>query len=204
MQTYGQTPTKCRNYNHQPSCSTISQWLTHTDHQVGAKTHVLNANLQKQLLSEFDQKSKIKSQEFSKFVANKKALYIWAIWQSVLSCSQKNYPVNPQAGRLIEFLNQLHTFFWSDNSSLSFGPYKQVIVVKLMNNYSNNKPDDPYGFKEEVKIKHDVVKAVASRFLNGTAAMMKLLSGEAPPIDWDDYCQLTLSNKSYGKREATT
>ena len=38
------------------------------------KTHVFKANLQKQLLSDFDQKFKIKSQEYSKFVADKKAL----------------------------------------------------------------------------------------------------------------------------------
>ena len=38
------------------------------------QTHVFNANLQKELLSEFKRNSKIKSQEFSKFIANKKAL----------------------------------------------------------------------------------------------------------------------------------
>ena len=38
------------------------------------QTHFLNANLLKQLLLEFYKKSKIKSQEFSKFTANKKAL----------------------------------------------------------------------------------------------------------------------------------
>ena len=38
------------------------------------KTHVFNANLQKQLMSDFNQKSKVKSQEQSKFIAGKKAL----------------------------------------------------------------------------------------------------------------------------------
>ena len=36
--------------------------------------HVFDANLQKELLLEFEQNSQIKSQEFSKFVADKKAL----------------------------------------------------------------------------------------------------------------------------------
>ena len=36
--------------------------------------HIFNANLQKQSLLEFDQISRIKSKEFSKFVADKKAL----------------------------------------------------------------------------------------------------------------------------------
>ena len=67
----------------------------------------------------------------------------------------------------MEFLNQVRTvYFGSDNRGLSFGPYTQVVAVKSMNNYSNNKPHGPHGFKEEIKIKYDAVKAVAGRFLN--------------------------------------
>ena len=61
-----------------------------------------------------------------------------------------------------------------------------------MHNYSKNKPHDPHGFKEEVKIKYNAVKAVAGNFLNGTATMMELLAATAPPIDLAGYCQLTL------------
>ena len=50
-----------------------------------------------------------------------------------------------------------------------------------MNNYSNNKPHDPHGFKEEVKIKYDTLKAVAEKFLNRTAVMMALLETETVP-----------------------
>ena len=134
------------------------------------QTHVLNANLQKQLLSEFDQKSKIKSQEFSKFVADKKALMTIIFRQCNKATKTEislgaNYNAHRQAGNLIEFLNQLHTVcFRSDDGGLSYGPYKQVIEVKLMNNYSNNKPHDYHGFKEEVTIKYDAIKAVAGRF----------------------------------------
>ena len=63
-----------------------------------------------------------------------------------------------------------------------------------MNNYSNNKPHDPHVFnhvfKEEVKIKYSVVKAVPGRFPNGTAAMMALLKVEAVPLTWADYCAM--------------
>ena len=38
------------------------------------QTNVFNPNLQKELLSEFDWNSKIRSQEYSKFLANRKAL----------------------------------------------------------------------------------------------------------------------------------
>ena len=40
------------------------------------RTHVFDANLQSQLLSNFAQKSKIKSLEHSKFIADKRALMI--------------------------------------------------------------------------------------------------------------------------------
>ena len=74
----------------------------------------------------------------------------------------------------------------SNNRGLSFGPYKQVVAVKSINNYSNNKPHDPHSFKEEVKIKHDAVKAVVGRFRNGTATIMALLKVKA--LTWVDYC----------------
>ena len=38
------------------------------------QTHVFDANLQKELLSEYKQNSKKKSQEYAKFLADKKAL----------------------------------------------------------------------------------------------------------------------------------
>ena len=79
-------------------------------------------------------------------------------------------------------------------------PYKQVVVVKLMINYSNNKPHDTHGFKKEVQIKYDAVKAVAGRFQNETAVMAELLAAVASPIDWVRYCQLIFLNNLYGKR----
>ena len=46
--------------------------------------------------------------------------------------------VDHQAGRLIEFLKQLHTVcVGGDDSGLSYAPYKQVVIVKLLNNYSS-------------------------------------------------------------------
>ena len=124
------------------------------------QTNIFNANLQKQLLSEFDQKSKIKSQEFSKFVADKKALMTIIFGQYDKATKTKialgaTYNANRQAGNLIKFFKQVHIVcFGNNNRGLSFGPYKQVVAVKLMNNYSNNKPHDAHGFKKEVKIKY--------------------------------------------------
>ena len=63
--------------------------------------------------------------------------------------------------------------------------------MKLLNHFSNNKPHDPHGYKEEVKIKYDSVKVIAGNFPNGTTAMMVLLAAEAVLLDWVVYCALT-------------
>ena len=41
-----------------------------------------------------------------------------------------------------------------------------------MNTYTNKEPQDPHGFKEQVKIKYHVTKTIAGKFPNGTAALM--------------------------------
>ena len=56
--------------------------------------------------------------------------------------------------------------------------------MKPLNNFSNTKLHDPYGFKEEIKIKFDAIKAVVEKFPNGTEAMMELLKVESIPLTW--------------------
>ena len=65
---------RCKSYNRHQNCSTISQWLMCAHYLVGTANTLFNANLQNQLLSKLDQKAKTKPQNFSKFVADKKAL----------------------------------------------------------------------------------------------------------------------------------
>jgi len=94
------------------------------------QTHVLNANLQKQLLSDFNQKSKIKSQEYSKFVVDKKALMTIIFRQCNEATKteialRETYNADHQAMNLLEFLKRVRTVrFKSDNGGLSFWPYK--------------------------------------------------------------------------------
>ena len=94
------------------------------------------------------------------------------------------YKMDCQDRDLIELLKRVHTVcFKSNNGGLSFGPYKQVVAVKSINNYSNIKPHEPHGFKKEVKIKYDAVKVVVEKFPNGTGAMIELLRAEIPALD---------------------
>ena len=85
----------------------------------------------------------------------------------------------------------MHTvYFSSDNSGLSYGPYKQVVAIKSMNNYTNNEPHNTRGFKDQVNIKYEATKAIAGKFPNGTAALMELLSNSPVSVDWAGYCAL--------------
>ena len=78
-------------------------------------------------------------------------------------------------------MEQLCTvYFGSDDGDLPYRPYKQVVAIKSINNYTNNKPHDPHGFKEQVKIKYTATKAIARKFPNGTAALMELLNNAHP------------------------
>ena len=88
-------------------------------------THVFDENLQKQLLLEFKQRSKIKSQEFSKFVSDKNVLITIIFGQCDEATKSEialgeNYNADRQAWKLIKFFNQLRTIcFGSNNRGLS-------------------------------------------------------------------------------------
>ena len=65
-----------------------------------------------------------------------------------------------------------------------------------MNNYTNNESYGHHGFKEQVKIKFEATKAISGRFLNGTAALMELLSKAQPTaLDWAAYCSLPVNKQ---------
>ena len=70
-----------------------------------------------------------------------------------IACGRTS-PADCQDKNFMKFLQRVCIVcFGSNDGGLSFRLYKQVVAVKLMNNYSNKKPHDPHGFKEEVKIK---------------------------------------------------
>ena len=130
------------------------------------------------------------------FVPDKKALMTIIYGQYDKAAKTKTtlgetYKVYCQDRNLIKFLKQVHTVcIGSDNRRLYFVPYKQAVVVKLMNNYSNNKSHNFPGFKEEVKIKYNAVKVMIEKFPNRTGVMIELLGVERPTLDLVAYCTM--------------
>ena len=83
----------------------------------------------------------------------------------------------------------------SDDGGLSSKPYKNVVVGNSLNNFSNVKPNDPHGFKEELKINYNAVLAVVGEFPNSSGPMLQLLAVEVPVLDWAAYCGMTVANQ---------
>ena len=52
-----------------------------------------------------------------------------------------------------------------------------------LNIFSNAKSNDPHGFKEELKIKYNVILAVVGKFPNNAGPMLELLAAEVPAFD---------------------
>ena len=170
-------------------------------HQTGQQTVLTNANLQRQLLPEYEHNPKNQSQEFPNFFQDKKSSITILFGQCDEATQTEialgdNYTEDRNEGRLLAFIERLCAIcFGSDDGGLSYAPYEQVVAIKSLNIYTNNDTNDPYGFKEQVKIKNKVTKAIVGRFPNGTATLMHLLSKAEPALDWDDYCALPIAGR---------
>ena len=92
--------------------------------------------------------------------------------------------------------------FGGDDGGLSYAPYKQAVAIKSLNTYTNNDPQDPHGFKEQVMIKYKATKAIVRKFPNGTTALTHLLSKAEPLLDWDGYCALPEENRLVWEKRA--
>ena len=123
------------------------------------ETIVTNVNLQKQLLLKYKRNSQIKSQEYSKFLQDKKSVCTILYGQCDEATQTEialgdNYTEDRDEGRLLAFIERLRAIcFGGNNGGLSYPPYKQVVAIKSLNTYTNNEVHDPNGFKGQVKIK---------------------------------------------------
>ena len=149
-----------------------------------------------ELLSEYKHNSKKKSQEYAKFLGDKKSLIAILFGQCDEATQTKialraSYTADRDARRFLDFIKWMRTVcFGGDDSGLSYRLYKQVVAIKSLNTYINNDLQDPHGYKEQVKIKYEATKAIVGKFPNGTAALMELLSNAPAPLDWAGYYAL--------------
>ena len=139
-----------------------------------------------QLLSQYKRNSRIKSQEYSKFLQDKKSLWTILYGQCDEATQTEialwdNYTEDRNEGRLLAFFEQVRAICFSgDDGGLSYPSYKQIVTVKSLNTCINNEVHDPNSFKEQVKIKYKATKAIVRRSPNGITTLMHILSSTKP------------------------
>ena len=100
--------------------------------EIMEQTHAFNANFQKELLLEYKRDSKNKSQEYTKFLVDKKALITISFGQCDEATKteialREIYDADCQAKKLSVFIEQTRTVcFGSNDGCLSYGPYKKL------------------------------------------------------------------------------
>ena len=97
------------------------------------------------------------------------------------------YPVDCDNGNVVKFLDKIKLICYEsdDDGGLSHKPYNIAVAVKSLHNYTNPKPDDPHGLKEELKVKYDATLAIAKKFPNRTALIEQLLKDDGGQT-WND------------------
>ena len=77
------------------------------------------------------------------------------------------YEANQEVGNLVNFFERLQYICYQNNDGgLSYNLYKGVIATKSLLNFTNRRPNDPHGYKEELKIKYSTTTAIIRKFLN--------------------------------------
>ena len=97
---------------------------------------------------------------------------------------------------ITESTHQATQYNKSDDDGLSHKPYnKMVVAVKSLHNFSNSKPSNPHTFKEELKIKYNVMLAIVRKFPNRTGVMEQFIKVEISSLTWANYCTMTPANQ---------
>ena len=101
------------------------------------------------------------------------------------------YAFDCDNGNIINILHRLKFICYEIiDRGLSHKPYKIAVAVKSLHNYTNLKPDNPHGFKEELKVKYNATLAIVGKFPNGTALMEKLLKEDGGKPR-NNYCKMS-------------
>ena len=95
------------------------------------QTNVTDANLQKQLLLVYKRNSKNKSQEYTKFLADKKSVILILFGQRDEATQTKialriNYTEDRDEGRLLAFIEQLRSICFSNNDGGYMRPINKL------------------------------------------------------------------------------
>ena len=131
-----------------PNCGLINRQTRH-HLRIGGSDSCHKRKRTNKLLSEYKRNSKNKSQEYSKFVQDKKSLCT-ILYGKCSEATQTefalpdNYTEDRDEGRLLAFIERLRAIcFGGDDDGLSYPLYKQVVVIKSLNIYTDKEVMTP-------------------------------------------------------------
>ena len=107
-------------------------------------------------------------------------------------------------GDIVTFLESLRDICnGSDDGGLSYQPFKAVVAIKGVCNFTNPDVSNPHLYKKELRIKYDAMKAICGNFPFGTETLvfvMKNFDGGNPNATLDDFYSMSPRDRAKWER----
>jgi len=175
----------------------------------GTKWVVTDETKQKMVLGKYERKVRELEKKWNKCQEDKK-LVMAMIWGQLDDDTQAqmilvaSYAQARKDGDIVTFLESLRDICnGSDDGGLSYQPFKAVVAMKGVCNFTNPDVSNPHLYKKELKIKYDAMKAICGKFPFGTETLvfvMKNFTGGNQNATLDDFYKMNARDQAKWER----
>ena len=175
----------------------------------GTKWVVTDETKQKMVLGKYERKVRELEKKWNKCQEDKK-LVMAMIWGQLDDDTQAqmilvaSYAQARKDGDIVTFLESLRDICnGSDDGGLSYQPFKAVVAIKGVCNFTNPDVSNPHLYKKELKIKYDAMKAICGKFPFGTETLvfvMKNFTGGNQNATLDDFYSMSPRDQAKWER----
>ena len=144
----------------------------------GQKWVVTDEAMQKIVMGKYERKVRELEKKWNKCQEDKK-LVIAMIWGQLDDDTQAqmilvaSYAQARKDGDIVTFLKLLRDICnGSDDGGLSYQPFKAIVAIKGVCNFTNSDVSNPHVYKKELRTKYEAMKAVAGRLPFGTETLV--------------------------------
>jgi len=175
----------------------------------GTKWVVTDEAMQKIVMGKYERKVRELEKKWNKCQEDKK-LVIAMIWGQLDDDTQAqmilvaSYAQARKDGDIVTFLELLRDICnGSDDGGLSYQPFKVIVAIKGVCNFTNPDVSNPHLYKKELKIKYDAMKAICGKFPFGTETLvfvMKNFTGGNQNATLDDFYKMNARDQAKWER----
>ena len=151
----------------------------------GTKWVVTDETKQKMVLGKHERKVRELEKKWNKCQEDKK-LVLAMIWGQLDDDTQAqmilvaSYAQARKDGDIVTFLESLRDICnGSDDGGLSYQPFKAVVAIKGVCNFTNPDVSNPHLYKKELRIKYEAMKAICGNFPFGTETLVFVMKNFA-------------------------